>query len=59
MLIEGYRPGKGDGGRWTGVIDKPRKTSEQSTSRNESSGRFMESHPPKGGSAIQQTGKTK
>lgn len=49
LLIEGYRPGKGDGGRWVGVMDT-------SSKRDASSGKVIDAvrQPklPSGGSAI-------
>lgn len=61
MLVEGYRPGKGDGGRWTGVIDKHAEERGDSgyQKRNAASGRFMDVKPPKGGSAIRSASKNK
>jgi hypothetical protein len=58
MLVEGYRPGKGDGGRWFGVIDgrsNPKKTAtgEGRTAARNADGSFVEPKLPRGGSAIQ------
>jgi hypothetical protein len=55
MLVEGYRPGKGDGGRWFGVIDgrSEPKDGVATEKRREATGRFMEMKLPRGGSAIQ------
>lgn len=48
VLVEGYRPGKGDGGRWVGVTEKP-----STVAQDTSSGRFTAAPKlPRGGSAI-------
>ncbi len=56
MLVEGYRPGKGEGGRWFGVIvgrAVPKKAADSQTLPDPRHGRSTDLKLPRGGSAIQ------
>ena len=48
LLVEGYRPTKGDGGRWVGVMDETRSKVRAGSSDKTRAGAV----PPHGGSAI-------
>ena len=48
LLVEGYRPTKGDGGPWVGVMDETRSRVRPGSSGKTVAGAV----PPHGGSAI-------
>lgn len=51
LLVEGYRPTKGDGGPWVGVMDETRSTRRPGSSDKTRAGAVL----PHGGSAIGKT----
>ena len=51
LLVEGYRPTKGDGGRWVGVMDETRSTGQRVYVDKTRAGAVL----PHGGSAIGKT----
>ncbi len=52
LLVEGYRPTKGDGGRWVGVMDETPSGAVTGTYKESARGAAL----PRGGSAFVRSG---